>query len=87
MIPRVLSDEQRTRYSRHILIPEVNEAGQLKLLESKVLLIGAGGLDWPRSLWQGSGIDTIGIVDFDAVDLSNCQRQILHGNSDSAGPR
>jgi molybdopterin/thiamine biosynthesis adenylyltransferase/3-mercaptopyruvate sulfurtransferase SseA len=88
VVPRVLSDEQRTRYSRHILIPEVGEAGQLKLLESKVLLIGAGGLGSPAALYlAAAGVGTIGIVDFDAVDLSNLQRQILHGNSDIGRPK
>ncbi len=88
VVPRVLSDEQRTRYSRHILIPEVGEAGQLKLLESKVLLIGAGGLGSPAALYlAAAGVGTIGIVDFDAVDLSNLQRQILHGHSDIGRPK
>ena len=88
VVPRVLSDEQRTRYSRHILIPEVGEAGQLKLLESKALLIGAGGLGSPAALYlAAAGVGTIGIVDFDAVDLSNLQRQILHGHSDLGRPK
>ncbi|MCS7222247.1 MAG: molybdopterin-synthase adenylyltransferase MoeB [Anaerolineae bacterium] len=88
VVPRVLSDEQRTRYSRHILIPEVGEAGQLKLLEAKVLLIGAGGLGSPAALYlAAAGVGTIGIVDFDAVDLSNLQRQILHGHSDIGRPK
>ncbi|MGQ9787617.1 MAG: ThiF family adenylyltransferase, partial [Anaerolineae bacterium] len=88
IVPRVLSDEQRTRYSRHILIPEVGETGQLKLLESKVLLIGAGGLGSPAALYlAAAGVGTIGIVDFDAVDLSNLQRQILHGHRDLGRPK
>ncbi len=88
VVPRVLSDEQRTRYSRHLLIPEVGEAGQLKLLESKALLIGAGGLGSPAALYlAAAGVGTLGIVDFDRVDLSNLQRQILHGHSDIGRPK
>ncbi len=88
VVPRVLNDEQRTRYSRHIIIPEVGEEGQIKLLESKVLLIGAGGLGSPAALYlAAAGVGTIGIVDFDEVDLSNLQRQILHGHSDIGRPK
>jgi len=88
VVPTVLNEERRARYSRHILIPEVGEAGQLKLLESKVLLIGAGGLGSPAALYlAAAGVGTIGIVDFDAVDLSNLQRQILHGQSDIGRPK
>ncbi len=77
--PVVLSPEQKTRYSRHLLIPEVGSVGQQKLLDSKVLLIGAGGLGSPAALYlAAAGVGTIGIVDFDVVDLSNLQRQILH---------
>jgi molybdopterin/thiamine biosynthesis adenylyltransferase/rhodanese-related sulfurtransferase len=77
--PVVLSKTQQQRYSRHLLIPEVGSAGQAKLLESKVLLIGAGGLGSPAALYlAAAGVGTIGIVDFDVVDLSNLQRQILH---------
>jgi molybdopterin/thiamine biosynthesis adenylyltransferase/rhodanese-related sulfurtransferase len=77
--PAVLDAERRRRYSRHILIPEVGEAGQLKLLSSKVLMIGAGGLGSPSSLYlAAAGVGTIGIIDEDVVDDSNLQRQILH---------
>jgi adenylyltransferase/sulfurtransferase len=78
-VPAVLDAEKRRRYSRHILIPEVGEAGQLKLLSSKVLMIGAGGLGSPAGLYlAAAGVGTIGIVDEDIVDDSNLQRQILH---------
>lgn len=79
-IPTALSADQRTRYSRHLLLPEVGEPGQTRLLESSVLLIGAGGLGSPAALYlAAAGVGTIGLVDFDAVDASNLQRQILHG--------
>jgi adenylyltransferase/sulfurtransferase len=78
-VPRMLTDEQRLRYSRHLLIPEVGEAGQMKLLDAKVLLIGAGGLGSPAGLYlAAAGVGTLGIVDTDTVDASNLQRQILH---------
>jgi sulfur-carrier protein adenylyltransferase/sulfurtransferase len=78
-MPAALTSEQKQRYSRHLLIPEVGIEGQAKLLESKVLLIGAGGLGSPAALYlAAAGVGTIGIVDFDVVDLSNLQRQILH---------
>jgi molybdopterin/thiamine biosynthesis adenylyltransferase/rhodanese-related sulfurtransferase len=78
-IPQALGDGQRRRYSRHLLIPEVGEAGQLRLLESRILLIGAGGLGSPASLYlAAAGVGTIGIVDDDAVDETNLQRQIVH---------
>ncbi len=77
--PAVLNPEQRNRYHRHILLPEVGEAGQQKLLESKVLLLGAGGLGSPAALYlAAAGVGTVGIVDMDVVDASNLQRQILH---------
>ncbi len=77
--PVVLSKAQQARYSRHLLIPEVGSAGQAKLLESKVLLIGAGGLGSPAALYlAAAGVGTIGIVDFDVVDVSNLQRQVIH---------
>ncbi|MDP2350833.1 MAG: molybdopterin-synthase adenylyltransferase MoeB [Chloroflexota bacterium] len=77
--PVVLTDQQRRRYSRHLLIPEVGSAGQAKLLGSKVLLIGAGGLGSPAALYlAAAGVGTIGIVDYDVVDLSNLQRQVIH---------
>src|SRR6478609_10533638 len=85
--PAVLTAEQRDRYKRHILLPEVGEAGQQKLLESKVLLLGAGGLGSPAALYlAAAGVGTLGIVDMDDVDESNLQRQILH-NLDRIGDR
>jgi molybdopterin/thiamine biosynthesis adenylyltransferase/rhodanese-related sulfurtransferase len=78
-LPRTLDAERRSRYSRHILIPEVGVEGQLKLLESRILLIGAGGLGSPASLYlAAAGVGTLGIVDDDRVDASNLQRQIAH---------
>ncbi len=77
--PSRLTQEQKQRYSRHLLIPEVGSEGQAKLLESKVLLIGAGGLGAPAALYlAAAGVGTLGIVDFDIVDLSNLQRQVIH---------
>lgn len=77
--PKSLTAEQRARYSRHLLIPEVGEKGQIKLLEGKILLIGAGGLGSPSAYYlAAAGVGTIGIVDSDVVDESNLQRQILH---------
>ncbi len=85
--PVVLSDQQKLRYSRHLLIPEVGSAGQARLLGSKALLIGAGGLGSPASLYlAAAGVGTIGIVDFDVVDLSNLQRQVVH-TSDRVGEK
>jgi molybdopterin/thiamine biosynthesis adenylyltransferase/rhodanese-related sulfurtransferase len=78
-MPRTLSPEKRTRYSRHLLIPEIGEEGQLKLLDSRVLLIGAGGLGSPASLYlAAAGVGTLGIIDADIVDETNLQRQIAH---------
>ena len=78
-LPRTLDADKRSRYSRHILIPEVGVEGQLKLLESRILLIGAGGLGSPASLYlAAAGVGTLGIVDDDRVDASNLQRQIAH---------
>jgi len=86
-IPEVLTPEQRNRYSRHLLMPEVGEAGQQKLLGAKVLLLGAGGLGSPAALYlAAAGVGTLGIVDMDVVDDSNLQRQILH-NVDRIGER
>jgi adenylyltransferase/sulfurtransferase len=80
-----LDAPRRARYSRHLLIPEVGEEGQLKLLDSKVLLVGAGGLGSPASLYlAAAGVGRIGIVDADVVDESNLQRQIVH-STDSLG--
>ncbi len=76
---RQFSAEQLSRYSRHFLLPEVGEAGQAKLLDAKVLLIGAGGLGSPTAFYlAAAGVGTIGIIDHDTVDMSNLQRQILH---------
>ena len=78
-IPRGLSADAKERYSRHLLLPEVGEEGQLKLLDSKVLLIGAGGLGSPCALYlAAAGVGTLGLVDMDVVDRSNLQRQIIH---------
>jgi molybdopterin/thiamine biosynthesis adenylyltransferase/rhodanese-related sulfurtransferase len=78
-IPRTLNQEQLSRYARHLIIPEVGERGQKKLLDSKVLLLGAGGLGSPVALYlAAAGVGTIGLIDSDVVDRSNLQRQILH---------
>jgi molybdopterin/thiamine biosynthesis adenylyltransferase/rhodanese-related sulfurtransferase len=85
--PVTLSSEQRNRYQRHLLLPEVGVVGQAKLLASKVLLLGAGGLGSPAALYlAAAGVGTLGIVDMDEVDESNLQRQILH-NIDRIGER
>ncbi len=77
--PRTMTADQRVRYHRHLLLPEVGEAGQQTLLESKVLLLGAGGLGSPAAIYlAAAGVGTLGIVDMDVVDSSNLQRQILH---------
>ena len=87
LAPAVLTPDQRNRYQRHLLLPEVGEKGQQKLLESKVLMLGAGGLGSPAALYlAAAGVGTIGIVDMDVVDASNLQRQILH-NLDRVGQR
>ena len=84
-LPRTLTAEQRERYSRHLLLPEVGAEGQQKLLDAKVLLLGAGGLGSPAALYlAAAGVGTLGIVDTDTVDASNLQRQILH-NSERIG--
>lgn len=78
-MPRTMSEAQTKRYSRHLLIPEVGEAGQFKLLDSHVLLIGAGGLGSPAAYYlAAAGVGTLGIIDADVVEESNLQRQILH---------
>ncbi|MGO9344288.1 MAG: molybdopterin-synthase adenylyltransferase MoeB [Acidimicrobiales bacterium] len=85
--PQTLTPDQRNRYHRHLLLPEVGDTGQLKLLDSKVLLLGAGGLGSPAALYlAAAGVGTIGIIDMDVVDSSNLQRQILH-NLDRVGDR
>ena len=87
-IPTVLQASMRNRYQRHILLPEIGEAGQIKLLESKILCLGAGGLGSPAALYlAAAGIGTIGIVDMDVVDESNLQRQILHNQSRLGEPK
>lgn len=83
-----LTREELVRYSRHILLPQVGEEGQRALKKSRVLLVGAGGLGSPVALYlAAAGVGTIGLVDFDAVDLSNLQRQILHGSSGIGSPK
>jgi molybdopterin/thiamine biosynthesis adenylyltransferase/rhodanese-related sulfurtransferase len=85
--PAALSAEQRNRYKRHLLLPEVGETGQQELLDAKVLLLGAGGLGSPAALYlAAAGVGTLGIIDMDVVDASNLQRQILH-NVDRIGDR
>ena len=85
--PRKLTPDQRNRYQRHLLLPEVDVEGQLKLLDARVLLLGAGGLGSPAALYlAAAGVGTLGIVDMDVVDESNLQRQILH-NMDRLGER
>jgi molybdopterin/thiamine biosynthesis adenylyltransferase/rhodanese-related sulfurtransferase len=79
VVPKSLTPEQRERYSRHLLVPEVGEDGQRRLLDARVLLLGAGGLGSPVALYlAAAGVGTIGIVDDDVVDLSNLQRQVVH---------
>jgi sulfur-carrier protein adenylyltransferase/sulfurtransferase len=83
MPPPELSPAERQRYSRHLLLPEVGEQGQRRLKAARVLCVGAGGLGSPAALYlAAAGVGTIGIVDFDAVDVSNLQRQIIHGTHD-----
>ncbi len=88
VVSRALEPERRRRYSRHLLIPEVGEEGQLKLLDSRVLLIGAGGLGSPASLYlAAAGVGTLGIVDADVVDETNLQRQIVHSTARLGDPK
>jgi len=85
---RQLTDEQLERYSRHFLLSQIGEKGQSKLLDAKVLLVGAGGLGSPSAYYlAAAGIGTLGIVDADVVDLSNLQRQILHANDRIGMPK
>jgi molybdopterin/thiamine biosynthesis adenylyltransferase/rhodanese-related sulfurtransferase len=87
-VPRTLTPEQRERYSRHLLLPEVGVEGQQKLLDAKVLLLGAGGLGSPAALYlAAAGVGTLGIVDNDDVDLSNLQRQVLHSSERIGVPK
>jgi sulfur-carrier protein adenylyltransferase/sulfurtransferase len=86
--PVVMTQEQQIRYSRHTMLPEVGEAGQVKLLKSRVLLIGAGGLGAPSSVYlAAAGVGTIGLVDDDVVDVSNLQRQIIHAQDRVGTPK
>lgn len=86
--PAVLRDDQAQRYSRHTLIPEIGTAGQVKLLASRVLLVGAGGLGSPASMYlAAAGVGTLGLVDDDTVDASNLQRQIVHGTDRIGMPK
>jgi molybdopterin/thiamine biosynthesis adenylyltransferase/rhodanese-related sulfurtransferase len=88
IVPRTLSPEQRERYSRHLLVPEVGLEGQMKLLDAKVLCLGAGGLGSPIALYlAAAGVGTLGIVDDDVVDLSNLQRQVIHKSSGIGTPK
>ena len=83
-----LTPDQVKRYSRHIIMPQVGSGGQRKLLQSKVLIIGAGGLGSPATLYLAlAGVGTVGIVDFDVVDISNLQRQVLHQYKDVGRPK
>ena len=87
-VPPKLTEEQKERYSRHVLVPEIGMEGQLKLLGAKVLLLGAGGLGSPTALYlAAAGVGTMGIVDDDIVDLSNLQRQIIHSNDRIGVPK
>jgi molybdopterin/thiamine biosynthesis adenylyltransferase/rhodanese-related sulfurtransferase len=87
-VPVVLTSEQQTRYSRHLLMPEVGEAGQQRLLQSRVLMLGAGGLGSPCAYYlAAAGVGTLGIIDSDVVDRSNLQRQILHNESRIGTPK
>src|SRR3954471_8873556 len=87
-VPRSLTAEQRERYSRHILVPEIGLEGQMKLLDAKVLLLGAGGLGAPAALYlAAAGVGTIGLVDNDVVDLSNLQRQVIHTTARVGTPK
>ena len=85
---RPLTPYQVRRYSRHIIMPQVGSAGQRKLIDAKVLIIGAGGLGSPIAIYLTlAGVGTIGIVDFDDVDVTNLQRQVLHYDSDIGKPK
>ncbi len=82
------TDEQITRYSRHILLPEVGGKGQKKIAKSRMLIVGAGGLGSPAALYlAAAGVGTIGLIDSDVADLSNLQRQILHHTPDLGRPK
>jgi adenylyltransferase/sulfurtransferase len=86
--PRTLTPDQVTRYSRHMIMPQVGPSGQRTLMNAKVLIVGAGGLGSPIAIYLAlAGIGTVGIVDFDIVDLSNLQRQVLHQTADVGKPK
>ena len=86
--PLTLRADQRSRYSRHVLLPEVGEVGQGRLLDARVLLVGAGGLGSPAALYlAAAGVGTLGIIDHDVVDVSNLQRQVLHGTDRLGTPK
>src|SRR5579859_4539418 len=87
-LPRGLSHQEILRYSRHLILPDVGVAGQERLKGARVLVIGAGGLGSPVALYlAAAGVGTIGLVDFDVVDLSNLQRQLLHHTRDVGRPK
>ncbi len=87
-VPKSLNSEQRERYSRHLLVPEIGLEGQTKLLDAKVLLLGAGGLGSPTALYlAAAGVGTLGVVDDDVVDLSNLQRQVIHTTDGIGTPK
>ncbi len=87
-VPRFLRPDQRERYARHLILPDLGESGQIRLLDARVLLVGAGGLGSPAALYlAAAGVGTLGIVDYDNVDRSNLQRQILHGESTIGQPK
>jgi sulfur-carrier protein adenylyltransferase/sulfurtransferase len=87
-VPRTLTAEQRDRYSRHLLVPEIGLEGQMKLLDARVLCLGAGGLGSPIALYlAAAGVGTLGIVDDDVVDLSNLQRQVIHTTASVGTPK
>src|SRR5712691_3608669 len=82
------TEEQVLRYSRHIILPKIGAVGQRKLLDAKVLCVGAGGLGSPLAMYlAAAGVGTLGILDFDRVDLTNLQRQILHDTDDVGRPK
>ena len=85
---KTFTPDQVARYARHLILPEVGGAGQRKLLNSSVLLLGAGGLGSPAAMYlAAAGVGKVGIVDFDVVDASNLQRQLLHGHDDIGRPK
>src|SRR5574337_1847461 len=83
-----LTNDEVLRYSRHLIMPEVGMEGQLKLKQAKVLCVGAGGLGSPLALYlAAAGVGKLGVVDFDVVDFTNLQRQVIHGTSDVGRPK